>query len=172
MMPLASPRPGESAVGRTVGRRLPGAIYLSVGVTVAAVAGMIVLGGVRWWWALLIGLPVGLFVLSWRLAPEVVEPIWAPLPEPVARPSEHLATSLESRLSEAHDRQSRFGMRVQPRLARLALARLRRAGIAELDDPRAPAVLGEQLHRLVTDPNAAMPDPKTAATLFAVLEES
>jgi hypothetical protein len=58
-----------------------------------------------------------------------------------------------------------------PRLASLALVKLRRAGIDELHDPRAPDVLGAQLHRLVTDPNATMPDPRTAAALFASLAE-
>lgn len=136
------------------------------------VAGMIVLGGVEPIWAVLLGLPVTAFVLLSLLAPDAVEPIWAPLPDPTTRPSEHVATSLESRLSEALDYQSRFRTRVQPRLARLALVRLHRAGIRDLDDPRAPGVLGTALHRLVTDPTATMPDPKTAAALFVKLEET
>jgi hypothetical protein len=60
---------------------------------------------------------------------------------------------------------------VQPRLRTLALAKLRRAGIEELADPRAVSVLGPRLYRLVTDRNAKLPDPRTATALFAELEE-
>jgi hypothetical protein len=151
----------------------PGAAAgLATGLGVVAVAGMTVLGGVAPEWAVLLGLPFTAFMLLFLLAPGGVEAIWAPLPDPATRPSEHLATSLESRLSEAADYQPRFRSRVQPRLARLAMAKLRRNGIDELHDPRAPEVLSAQLHRLVTDPDATMPDPKTAAAIFATLEES
>ena len=106
------------------------------------------------------------------LAPGAAEPIWAPLPDVHTRATEHLATSLASRLSESSEYPSRFRTRLQPRLARLALVKLRRAGIEELHDPRAPEVLGAELHRLVTDPDATLPGPARAAALFATLEET
>ena len=148
------------------------AVPLSIGVGVVMVAGMTVLGGVEPTWAALLGLPVVALALLWPLTPGGVEPIWAPLPDPSARATEHLATSLASRLAEAHEYPNRFHTRLQPRLARLALVKLRRAGIDELHDPRAPDVLGADLHRLVTDPNARLPGPAAAAALIATLEET
>jgi hypothetical protein len=145
---------------------------VSVTLGAVAVAGMIVLAGVRPVWAVLIGLPFIAFMLLFLLAPGGVEPIWAPLPDPSTRPSEHLATALESRLSEAADYQPRFRSRVQPRLARLAVAKLRRHGIEDLHDPRASGVLGAEVYRLAVDQDATLPDPKTTAALFRTLEES
>jgi hypothetical protein len=131
-----------------------------------------VIGGVALEWSALIGVPVVAFTLLWMLAPGGADPIWAPLPDPASRATEHLATSLASRLGEASEYPSRFHTRLQPRLARLALVKLRRAGIEELHDPRAPAVLGADLHRLITDPAAVLPTPAKAADLFATLEET
>lgn len=136
-----------------------------------AVFGMSFFGGIAPEWSALFGVPVTVFALMVMLSPTGVEPVWAPLPDPIAKATEHLAASLASRLSEAHDTPSRYRTRLQPRLAKLAAARLRRAGIEELFDPRAPAVLGEDLYRLVTDPEATLPDPRTAAAMFARLEE-
>lgn len=148
------------------------AVPLSIGIGAVTVAVMTVVGGVRLEWSALIGVPVVAFTLLWLLAPGGAEPIWAPLPDPTTRATEHLASSLASRLAEAREYPSRYGTRLQPRLARLALVKLRRAGIDELHDPRAPAVLGAELHRLVTDPAATLPDPTRAAALFATLEET
>lgn len=147
------------------------AVPLAVGIGAVIVAGMIVLGGVRPIWSLLLAVPVIAFTLLWLLAPGGAEPIWAPLPDPSSKATEHVAASLASRLSEASEYPSRFRSRLQPRLARLAIVRLRRAGIEELHDPRAADVLGADLHRLVTDPNAMLPPPAAAAKLFAILED-
>ena len=144
---------------------------LAVGIGVVIVAGMIVLGGVPPAWSLLLGVPVVAFALLWLLTPGGAEPVWAPLPDPSAKATEHLAASLASRLAEAHQHRDRFRIRLQPRLAGLALVKLRRAGIEELNDPRAPAVLGANLHRLVTDPDATLPGPVATAALLATLEE-
>jgi hypothetical protein len=148
------------------------AIPLAVAIGAVMVAAMDVVGGVPLLWSALIGLPVVAFTLLWLLAPGAAEPIWAPLPDLPSRATEHLATSLASRLSESSEYPSRFRTRLQPRLARLALVKLRRAGIEELHDPRAVAVLGAELHRLVTAPDATLPGPARAATLFATLEET
>jgi hypothetical protein len=148
------------------------AVPLAVAAGAVAVAVMTVVGGVALEWSALIGLPVVAFALLWLLAPSGAEPIWAPLPDPSARATEHLAASLASRLSEANEYPARFHTRLQPRLARLALVKLRRAGIDELHDPRAAAVLGAEVHRLVTDPAAVLPGPARAAALFATLEET
>jgi hypothetical protein len=147
------------------------AVPLAVAVGGVGIAGMTVLGGVTLPWSALLGVPVAGFTLLWLLAPGGVEPIWAPLPDPSAKATEHQAASLANRLAEARDSQKRFRTRLQPRLARLALVRLRRAGIEELHDPRAAAVLGDDLYRLVTDPNAILPESAAAARLFAILEE-
>lgn len=149
--------------------RVAGGVAVLAGV--AGVAGMTVLGGVAPAWAALLGVPVTVLALLVTLSPPGVEPVWSPLPEPSGKATEHMAASLSSRLSEAYDSPRRYLTRLQPRVARLALARLRRAGIDDLHDPRAPDVLGEQLYRLATDPSATLPDPKTAAALFARLEE-
>lgn len=149
--------------------RVAAPVALVVGLT--SVFGMSFFGGVAPEWSALFGVPVTLFAFMVLLSPTGVEPLWAPLPDPTTRATEHLAASLASRLSEAADTPSRYRTRLQPRLARLALARLRRAGIDELYDPRAPAVLGEDLYRLVTDPDVTLPDPRTAAAMFARLEE-
>jgi len=148
------------------------AVPLGLVITAVVVAGMIVLGGVVPVWAALLAVPVAAFTLLWLLAPGGAEPIWSPLPDPSAKATEHAAASLASRLSEAHEHPNRFQRRLQPRLARLAVVKLRRAGIEELHDPRAPAVLGADLHRLVTDPDAKLPEPQAAAALFAKLEET
>jgi hypothetical protein len=147
------------------------AAVAATAVGVLAVAGMRVLAGVELRWAILLGVPVVACTLLFLLTPAAAEAVWAPLPEPAARPTEHLAAAFASRLGEAAEHPARFRTRVQPRLARLALVKLRRAGVDDLHDPRASEVLGERLHRLVTNPNATMPDPHEAAALFATLDE-
>ena len=145
------------------------AVLLTVATGVLAGIGLRVLGGLLTPWAVLLAVPIAAVTMVGLLAPRGAEPIWAPLPEPAGRATEHQAASLASRLAEAAEYPTRFQTRVQPRLRRLALAKLRRAGIEELDDPRAAAVLGARMHRLVTDPTATMPDPETAAELFSGL---
>lgn len=144
---------------------------IAVMVGILAVLGLRFLGGVLIHWAALLALPITAVTLLGLLVPRGAEPAWAPLPEPPGSPTAHQAATLASRLAEAADHQARYRTRVQPRLRVLALAKLRRAGIEELADPRAASVLGSRMHRLVTDQNAKLPDPRTAATLFAELEE-
>ena len=140
-------------------------------VGVLAGLGMAILGGMAVEWAVLIAVPITAVTLVWLRAPRAADPIWAPLPEPTGGATEHQAAGLASRLSESADNPRRFATRVQPRLRALALAKLRRAGIEELADPRAVSVLGPRLHHLVVHPDAVIPDPRTAAALFAELEE-
>lgn len=144
---------------------------VSVGFGIVAAFGMSFFGGIAVEWSALFAVPVTVFVYLVLQAPTGVEAVWAPLPDPHSRATVHVAASLASRLGEAFDTPSRFRTRLQPRLAALATARLRRAGIDELYDPRAPAVLGDDLYRLVTDPDATLPDPRTATAMFARLEE-
>ena len=148
------------------------AVPVAVAIGLVSVFGMSFFGGVAPIWSALFGVPITVFVVMVMLSPVGVEPVWAPLPDPASRATEHLAASLSSRLTEAYDTPTRYRTRLQPRLARLAAAKLRRAGIDELYDPRAPAVLGKDLYRLVTDPHATLPDPRTAAAMFATLEEN
>ncbi|HEY0636220.1 MAG TPA: hypothetical protein VGD67_01110 [Pseudonocardiaceae bacterium] len=160
--------------GRSVlGSGLRPAVALAGAVLIGCVAVvcMSFFGGVAYFWSALLGVPVTLFAFMVLLSPTGVEPVWAPLPEAPGRATEHSAASLASRLSEAHDNPARFRSRLQRRLAALALAKLRRAGIEELHDPRAAGVLGPQLLQLVTAADAALPDPTTTAALIARLEE-
>jgi hypothetical protein len=74
------------------------------------------------------------------------------------------------------DDQHRFTTRVQPRLRRMALATVRarpgNADLTSLDDPRARAALGDELHRLLTDNRARLPEPHLLAALLDNLEGS
>lgn len=147
------------------------AVLITIAVGVLAGFGLRLIGGVFTPWAVLLALPIAGVTMVGLLSPRGAEPVWAPLPESSGRATEHQAATLASRLAEAVDYPTRYPSRVQPRVRRLALAKLRRAGIEELDDPRAPSVLGQRLYRLATDPTARLPDPRTTAGLFAELEE-
>jgi hypothetical protein len=144
-------------------------IALTVGIVAAL--GLRLLGGVLTPWAVLLALPITAVTLLGLLSPRGAEPVWAPLPESGSSPTAYQASALASRLAEAVDYPARYRTRVQPRLRTLALAKLRRAGIEELADPRAASMLGPRMHRLVTDQNAKLPDPRTAAALFTELEK-
>lgn len=144
---------------------------IAITVGILAVLGLRILGGVLTPWAVLLALPITAVTMLGLLVPRAAEPVWAPLPEPPGSPTAHQAATLASRLAEAADHPARYRTRVRPRLRALALAKLRRAGVEELADPRAVRVLGPRMHRLVTDQNAELPDPRTAAALFAELEE-
>jgi len=144
-------------------------IALTVGVL--AGLGMAILGGMAVQWAVLLAVPIAAVTLVGLRSPRGADPVWAPLPDTHGGATEHQAAALASRLAESVATPARFVTRVQPRLRTLALAKLRRAGIDELADPRAVSVLGPRLHALVTRPDAVMPDPRTAAVLFAELEE-
>jgi hypothetical protein len=147
-----------------------GLISLAVGVI--AGVGMHYLGGVVVEWAALLAVPVTALTLVGLRSPRGAEAVWMPLPETYEGATEHQAAALASRLAESAAVPERFATRVQPRIRKLALAKLRRAGIEELADPRAPSVLGPQIHKLATDPLATLPAPGVAAALFAELEES
>lgn len=147
------------------------ATIIGVVVWATVAAGLRILGGVVTPWAVLLAVPIGVLTAGYVLSPRGAEPIWAPLPALESSATNHQASSLASRLSEASEFPDRYRTRLQPRLRRLAVVRLRRAGVPNLDDPRAAGVLGAPLYRLVTDPTVPLPDPATAATLFAKLEE-
>lgn len=147
------------------------ATAIAVAVGVLSGLGMAILGGMTVQWAVLLAVPVMAVTLVGLRSPRGAEPVWSPLPDGHGGATEHQAAALASRLAESVDNPSRFATRVQPRLRALAVAKLRRAGIEELADPRAVSVLGSKLHHLVTHPDAVMPDPRTAAVLFAELEE-
>jgi len=126
-------------------------------------------------WAVLIALPMALLLLLLLSTPAGVEPSWsAPPTEPSA--AAHLeASTLAGRLDDAAADQGRFRSRVQPRLATLALARLRgRPGLADLPDlhsRRAETALGPDFHRILTDPAASLPQPDTLLAMLNRLEE-
>lgn len=148
------------------------ATLIATAAGVLAGLGMAILGGMAVPWAILLAVPITSVTLVGLRAPRAADPIWAPLPERGGGATEHQAAALASRLAESADNPTRFATRVQPRLRALALAKLRRAGIEELADPRAISVLGPRLHLLATHPDAVMPDPRTASALFAELEET
>ena len=130
-------------------------------------------------WALLITLAIAaLVLLAVRLLPPA-DPSWQPLPSSVSAPIATHASSLGARLADAETDQNRFASRVRPRLQALALSRIRRhpgCGDIGLDDPMARELLGhdhvgDDLHRLLTDRAATMPNPARFAELLTRLEE-
>jgi len=125
-------------------------------------------------WALLITLAIAaLVLLGVRLLPPV-DPSWQPLPSGASAPIATHASSLGARLADAETDPTRFASRVRPRLQAVALSRIRRhpgGGDIGLDDPMARELLGEDLHRLLTDRAATMPTPARFAELLTRLEE-
>ena len=125
-------------------------------------------------WALLITLAVTAVAhLSARLLPPV-DPSWQALPSGASAPIATHASSLGARLADAEADQARFVSRIRPRLQTLALSRIRRhpgCGDVGFDDPAARELLGGELHRLLTDPSAIMPNPARFAELLTRLEE-
>lgn len=126
-------------------------------------------------WSAVIALPLAILLLLMLLAPPGVEPVWAPPPESPAVAAHLDASMLAGRLADAADDQGRFRSRVQPRLAELALAALRRRGgltdLVDLADPRAAAALGPRWHAVLTDPLATQPPPDEVLALLVGLEE-
>ena len=141
------------------------------GTTVLAAGFLGLLGGMAIEWAVLVAALIAVVAVVAMVSPSGTDPVWTPLPKLRTGTSEPQSAALAGRMLEAARQPDRFRTRVQPRLRALALARLRRAGIDELADPRAAGVLGAQLYVLVTDPDAVLPDPQTTAELLAVLEE-
>ena len=126
-------------------------------------------------WALLIALPMALVLLLLLSTPAGVEPSWSAPPTPPSAAAHLEASTLASRLDDAAADQGRFRSRVQPRLATVALARLRgRPGLADLPDlhdRRAQAALGADFHRILTDPAATLPGPDRVLAMLNRLEE-
>jgi hypothetical protein len=143
------------------------AVAQSVFATVLTVAGAIVLFSVPVHWAVLIGLPVGLVTLAGVAYSGAFDADWVSEPDPVTTSVTSHASELTERLARAATNQHRFTTRVQPRLRRLAVAALG----ADLDTGEAREKLGADLHRLLTAPDARMPDPKTFAALVRRLED-
>ncbi|WP_188316497.1 hypothetical protein [Solihabitans fulvus] len=130
--------------------------------------------GAPWPWAAVLTAPVGAVVWLTARTPRATEPVWQPLPDPLSTATELQASTLAGRLAEAAEDQSRFRGRVQPRLRALALARLRQlpgnGDLADLADPRAAALLGPELHHLLTNPAARLPGPAGLTDLLNRLE--
>ncbi|QFZ24007.1 hypothetical protein EKG83_03595 [Saccharothrix syringae] len=133
----------------------------------AATALVLVRAGAPWHWAVLVALPAGgLALLAGRL-PQPTDIAWAAPPVGVTGGSSTHASALAGRFAEAAADRDRFTRRVQPRLRRLAEARLRQVhGVPDLDDPRARTVLDPDLFRLLTDPSASLPEPARLAELL------
>jgi hypothetical protein len=128
-------------------------------------------------WSMLIALPIATVLLLLLMSPAAIEPSWAAPPTPRSPAAESQASVLASRLADAYTDQGRFRTRIQPRLAALALGTLRqRRGLADLPglaDRRARDALGADLHRLLTDSTATLPDPATLrAMLDRLMEDS
>ncbi|MEU4800769.1 hypothetical protein [Actinosynnema sp. NPDC023587] len=141
---------------------------LTAGVVVGgATAFALVRAGAPVHWAVLVALPaLALAMLVARL-PRATDVVWAPPPAHFSTATSVQASSLAARLAEAAVDQDRFAVRIQPRLRRLVEARVRqRHGVPDLADPRAAALLDPELHRLVTDPGASLPDHRTLTRLL------
>jgi hypothetical protein len=127
-------------------------------------------------WSALISLPLAAILLLFLSAPAGVEPSWAAPPDPPSAAAHLDASTLASRFADAMSDNERFRGRVRPRLAALALSTLRRrpglADLADLDDERAAAALGPELHALLTDRSATMPAPAVLLGLLTRLEET
>jgi hypothetical protein len=127
-------------------------------------------------WSVLIALPMALVLLLLLSTPAGVEPSWSAPPTTPSAAAHLEASTLAGRLDDAAVDQSRFSGRVQPRLAALALARLRtRPGLADLPDlhdGRASAALGPEFHRMLTDPTATLPEPGALLAMLDRLEET
>lgn len=126
-------------------------------------------------WSALIALPMAAVLLLLLSTPPGVEPTWSAPPESPAAATHLEASTLASRLDDAATDQGRFRSRVQPRIAALALAALRRRpglrDLSDLADPRAVDALGPRAHALLTDPAATLPDPHTLLEILDRLEE-
>jgi hypothetical protein len=133
----------------------------------AGTAFVLVRVGAPWLWAVLLGLPVGGLALLVARLPRATDVLWAPAPAHVSTATSAQASALAGRLAEAAVDQDRFVNRLQPRLRRLAEARLRQVhGVHDINHPKAREVLGDDLHRLLTDPEAPLPEPSELADLL------
>ncbi|WP_436493717.1 hypothetical protein [Actinokineospora sp. HUAS TT18] len=143
-------------------------IALLVGAVVAALA--VWPGNIPVFWAVCVGIPTAaVTLLSTRYAGPL-DPLWSAVPDGTGPATELQATNLASRLAEAATDQSRFITRIQPRLRRLAAAALRERGVSDLDSEEAKALLGYELHAVITSPTATLPPPDRLAALLNRLE--
>lgn len=150
--------PLVGGVGRSV------AVAVAVGAVTAFVLNRV---GAPWLWAILLALPVGALALLVSRLPRATDIIWAPPPAGTSTATSAQASTFAGRLAEAAVDQDRFVNRVQPRLRRLAEARLRQVhGVHDIHHPKAREVLGDDLHRLLTDPKAPLPEPSKLADLL------
>jgi hypothetical protein len=147
------------------------AVALGVAVAGVIVGAANIAFGVPLSWAILIGLPAGAVAFAAGLFRGTVDADWTAEPEPAAGGVSLHATFLTERLERSAIDQYRFGTRVQPRLRRLATAVVQRRIGADLDDPRARELLGADLHRLLTAPDAQLPPATTFAAMMRRLEE-
>jgi hypothetical protein len=126
-------------------------------------------------WSALIALPIAAVLLLLLASPPGVEPTWAAPPSLPSAAAYLEASTLGSRLEDAFADQGRFRSRIQPRLAALALAALRRrqglGDLAYLSDPRAADALGPRWHSVLTDPSATLPEPRALLDMLERLEE-
>ncbi|TDQ04245.1 hypothetical protein [Labedaea rhizosphaerae] len=134
-----------------------------------------VLGAIPLGWALLFGLIGGALALVAAMLTGSTEPNWAPAPEPVQSATVMQASTLTARLSEAATDDYRYHTRIQPRLRKLALGTLRQRpelrDLTDLADPRVRALLGDELHTMLTARGGVLPTPRRITRLLARLEE-
>lgn len=129
--------------------------------------------GAPWYWGVVLAVPVATVVLLSGLLSGATDANWEAAPEEPSATVDLRASMLATRLAEAAEDPSRFGLRVRPRLRRLATAELRRrtGATVALTDPLARRLLGAELHTLLTDERATLPSPKRLAGLLARLED-
>jgi hypothetical protein len=147
-------------------------IALVTGVFAAVLSGFAIL--MPPFWAVVTAVPVAAGTFLALALVGVLSPSWHPVPALDESLTMHQASGLANRFDEAVHDQRRFQVRVQPRLQRLALARLRQHfhDLESLHDERARHALGADLHTLLTDKDARMPSPKRLTELLARLEET
>ena len=126
-------------------------------------------------WSILVALPISVLLVLLLTTPPGIEPTWSPPPEPPSVAAHLDASTLTGRLMDAARDQGRFRTRIQPRLAALALAALKRkpglGDLTGLDDPRARDALGTRWHAALTDPSATLPERQDLLALLTFLEE-
>ncbi|GLZ39858.1 hypothetical protein [Actinokineospora sp. NBRC 105648] len=146
------------------------AIALLAGTTVVAVG--VWPGDIPLFWAIALAVPAAAIAAVGARAAGPLEPVWSAVPDEHGSATMPQAANLATRLAEAHQDPYRFRTRIQPRLRKLAEAHLHAHRISTVDDPRAVAVLGAELHHLVTSPTAVLPPARRVVELLARLEES
>jgi hypothetical protein len=151
--------------------RLRTGVALALLIGTVLVLGAHLLLGIALGASIVIALPIAAAPLLVVAGPWPSELSWEPLPEQHGSPASQQLSQLVRRLEEAEEDPRRFRTRLRPRLAAVALARLRQTrAVTSLADPAARAALGAELHRLLTDPRAELPSPRRLSELLDVLE--